>query len=202
MKKTMILLLLAVPVLYGEDLSAIRRISATTPADVQIALAKAAGPNVSDDATIYVLGAHGYRVATKGSNGFVCLVERQHVDTIEPECYDAEGAATILHARLFIEEQRAKGVPDAKINAAVEEGYKSGRFKAPRRAGIVYMMSDYNYVFDPSSARVIHFPGHLMFYAPYLTAKDVGSGPGAPYLVNPGHADNVMVVIPAKSHAH
>jgi hypothetical protein len=64
------------------------------------------------------------------------------------------------------------------------------------------MMSDYNYVFDPDARRVIHFPGHLMFYAPYLTAKDVGSGPGAPYLVRPGHPENVMVVIPAKSHAH
>jgi hypothetical protein len=35
-----------------------------------------------------------------------------------------------------------------------------------------------------------------MFYAPNLTAKDVGSGPGAPYLVRPGHPDALMIVVP------
>ena len=184
------------------DLSTIRSIDSHTPEEVQIALATAAGPNVSEAATIYVLGPKGYRVARKGTNGFACLVERERLDTIEPECYDPEGVATVLRARVFVEEQRAAGVAEEKIHAAVDAGYQSGRFQAPRRPGIVYMMSDYNYVFDPDARQVIHFPGHLMFYAPYLTAKDVGSGPGAPYLVRPGHPENVMVVIPAKSPAH
>lgn len=78
----------------------------------------------------------------------------------------------------------------------MEAGYKSGRFKAPQRPGIVYMLSPYNRVFDPQRQQVIHFPGHLMFHAPYLTDKDVGKGEGAPYLTNPGKADNLMVVIP------
>ena len=40
-----------------------------------------------------------------------------------------------------------------------------------------------------------------MFYAPYLTEKDLGSGPGAPYLTAPGDPANVMVVVPAR-HGH
>src|SRR5262249_45111594 len=43
----------------------------------EIALARSAGPAaVSEKAEILVLGAHGYETAVKGSNGFVCYVER------------------------------------------------------------------------------------------------------------------------------
>ena len=84
-----------------------------------------------------------------------------------------------------------------KIKLEKEAGYKIKRFLAPRKPGIVYMMSPHNRVFDPSQGKIIAFPGHLMFYAPYLTAKDVGSGKGAPYLTAPGKPDNLMVVVPA-----
>ena len=72
------------------------------------------------------------------------------------------------------------GTTETRIAALVEDGYKAGRFKAPGKPGLVYMLSDHNYVFDPERQAVIHFPGHLMFYAPYATQKDVGDGPGAP----------------------
>ena len=36
-----------------------------------------------------------------------------------------------------------------------------------------------------------------MFYAPYATQKDVGSGPGAPYIVAPGTPHALMIVVPA-----
>jgi hypothetical protein len=182
------------------DLAAIRRVDATTAAEIQIALASsAAPPQVSGAAAIYVLGPKGYTLARQGSNGFACLVTRERADTLEPECFDAEGVATTLPARLFVEEQRAAGRDEASIEAALAEGYASGRFLAPRKAGIVYMLSDFNYVFDPGAQQVIHFPGHLMFYAPYATAKEVGEGPGAPYLTHPGHPDNLMVVVPARA---
>jgi hypothetical protein len=58
------------------------------------------------------------------------------------------------------------------------------------------MLSRHNYVFDPGRNAVIHFPGHLMFYAPYATQNDVGSGPGAPYIVAPGTPDALMIVGP------
>ncbi|MBI2682019.1 MAG: hypothetical protein HYX26_02170 [Acidobacteriales bacterium] len=174
------------------------RVDASTPREVQIALAESAAPKeVSGAATILVLGKKGYEVARKGANGFTCMVLRQRPDTLEPECYDAEGSATTLKADMFVEEQRAKDVSEADIAKQVETGYKSKRFLAPRRPGIVYMMSRYNRVFDPSQGKVISFPGHLMFYAPYLTAKDVGDGKGAPYLTSPGKPDNLMVVVPA-----
>jgi hypothetical protein len=183
-------------------LSAMRHIDGGTPKDLQMALALAAGPPVGAAATVYVLGPKGYEKAREGTNGFTCLVERQRTDTLEPVCYDVEGSATTLKARFYVEQERAMGRDEAGIASAIAEGYKNGRFIAPRKPGIVYMLSDYNYVLDPGTKQVIHFPGHLMFYAPGATAKDVGEGPGAPYLTAPGEPDNLMVVIPAASHPH
>lgn len=63
------------------------------------------------------------------------------------------------------------------------------------------MMSDSNYVFDPEQKKVIPFPGHFMFPAPYISAEDLGSrdGQGVPYIVHPGMPDALIIVIPAQS---
>src|SRR5580698_140226 len=43
----------------------------------EIALARSAAPDsISRDATVAVLGSHGYETAVEGKNGFVCIVER------------------------------------------------------------------------------------------------------------------------------
>ena len=175
------------------------RFDSSTPRQRQIELAESAAPvEVSRRATIYVLSPHGYEKAREGTNGFSCLVERQYVTTMEPECFDAEGSQTTLLVRLRTEEWRAQGKSEDAIAAEIEEGYKSGKCIAPRKPGIVYMMSGENWVFDPESKRVIHFPGHLMFYAPYMTPQDLGYEKEAPlpYLVHPGAADTLMIVVP------
>lgn len=190
-------LLLALLAIAEPQIEGIRTVDATTPAAVQIALAESAGPPVAADAAIYVLGPKGYTLARHGANGFTCLVSRERPDTLEPECFDATGTASVVPVRIFIEEQRAAGAAEERITAMVEAGYREGRFKAPARAGLVYMLSPHNYVFDPERKAIVHFPGHLMFYAPNATQKDVGSGPGAPYIVAPGTPHALMIVVPA-----
>lgn len=201
--RTSLFLLLAVAAQSqsAPDLAAVHAITAQTPADVQIAIARAAGPPVSAAATILVLGPRGYTRAIEGTNGFTCLITRDEPDTMAPECYDAAGGPS-LKVALFVEEQRAQGMKESDISAAVKERYRTGVFGPPTRPGVVYMLSDHNYLIDPDTHQRIHFPGHLMFYAPYLKASDVGSGPGAPLLTNPGKPDNLMVVVPASSHPH
>jgi hypothetical protein len=194
-------LLLAMLAIADTQLDGVKTIDAHTPAAVQIALAESAGPPVAAGAAIYVLGTKGYTKVRTGKNGFTCLVSRERPDTMEPECFDAVGTASVVPVRLFVEEQRAAGVAEDRIRNQVEEGYRQGRFKAPAKPGLVYMLSAHNYVFDPERRQVIHFPGHLMFYAPYATQKDVGSGPGAPYIVAPGTPHALMIVVPA-SGAH
>lgn len=187
----------------AQHLASVTTVDAATPEAVQVALAESAGPPpVARDATVLIIGANGYRRVRDGRNGFTCLIARQRRDTLEPECFDAEGTATIVPARLFVESERAAGVDEAAIEARLEAGYTSRRFAAPRKRGLVYMLSPSNYVFDPEQKKVIHFPGHLMFYAPHATAKEVGTGPGAPYIVAPGTPHALMIVVPAGTGEH
>jgi len=61
-------------------------------------------------------------------------------------------------------------------------------------------MSDENYVYDSQSKESGFVPPHLMFYAPYKTAKDVGyesiKPTMVPYLTYPGPEG--LIVVAAK----
>jgi hypothetical protein len=174
--------------------------------DEKIKLEKsAAPPEISDKATVYVLERSGYVKVQDGSNGFSCFVDRQTPLNSEPTCFDAEGSATTLPTRFYAEEQRAKGKSEDEIKAAIEEGYKSGKFHTPAKPGIVYMMSDNGYLYFPGATQLVHIPPHLMFYAPYATEKDIGSPPATanmPRLIRPGQPDAVVIVIPGQGKGH
>jgi hypothetical protein len=176
-------------------------LDASMPRDQQISIALSAGPEgVREKATVYVLGPNGYEKAREGSNGVSCLVGRHFVKptetTIEPTCYDAEGSRTLLLVDLHSEELRSKGTSEADIKTDIANGYKEGRFKAPSRPGVEYMLSSDNRLGPTADGGTVHFPGHFMFYAPYLTGKDMGYDSAAPFLVQPGKPDARMVVVP------
>jgi hypothetical protein len=175
------------------------------PREDRIKLAEsAAPPEVSSKATVYVLEHSGYEKVREGTNGFTCFVDRQTPLNSEPTCFDAEGSATTFPTRLFAEDQRAKGKTEEQITAAIEEGYKDGKFIAPRKPGIVYMMSDSAYILVPGN-KLVHVPPHLMFYAPYATDKDLGSPPSAanmPHLIRSGQPDAYIIVIPGSLANH
>ena len=165
----------------------------------------AAPPELSGKAAVYVLERSGYVKVRDGDNGFSCFVDRQTPLNLEPSCFDAEGSATTLVTRLYVEQQRAQGKTEQQIKAELDQGYKSGKFRAPQKPGIVYMMSDQGYIFVESVNRLVHLPAHLMFYAPYATDKDIGSPPAAanmPHLIRAGQPDAVVVVIPGQAAAH
>ena len=174
------------------------------PRDAKIKLAEsAAPPEVSAKAAVYVLEHSGYVKVRDGSNGFSCFVDRQTPLSSEPTCFDAEGSATTLPTRLFAEEERSKGKSEAQIKAELDKGYKNGKFKAPSKPGIAYMMSDSIYLFIPEKNTIVHAPPHLMFYAPYATDKDIGSPPGTanmPRVLRAGQPDTYMVVFPGPAH--
>jgi len=170
------------------------------PREERISLAEsAAPPEISGKATVYLLERTGYVKVREGTNGFSCLVDRQTPLNLEPTCFDAEGSATTLATRIYVEEQRAAGKSEDEIRSGLDQGYKSGKFKAPGKPGIVYMLSDRGYLFFPGHADLIHVPPHLMFYAPYATEKDLGSPPavaGMPRLIRAGQPDAYIVVMP------
>src|SRR5260370_39372015 len=131
------------------------------------------------------------------------MVVGELVATRERECLDAEGSRTALWAGLQVEALRAQGKSEPEIARAIRDDYRTGRFRAPTKPGIVYMLSDENWVFDPASQQIIHFPGHLMFYAPFMTAQDLGYETEAalPYLLHPGAPDALMIVVPYRASA-
>ena len=53
-------------------------------------------------------------------------------------------------------------------------GQHPGKFIAPRRAGVAYMLSQDNRPYNPSTGKTGRFPPHVMFYAPNLTNEDIG----------------------------
>jgi hypothetical protein len=169
------------------------------PREERIKLAEgAAPPEISSKATVYLLERSGYVKVRDGTNGFSCFVDRQTPWNSEPTCFDAEGAATTLPTRLFAEEERGKGKSEEQIKAEIDEGYKSGKFRAPGKPGIVYMLSDS--VFLLIANKIVHAPPHLMFYAPYATDKDIGSPPAArnmPRVLRPGQPDAYIIVFPS-----
>ena len=170
------------------------------PREERIKLAQsAAPPEISGKATVYLLEPTGYVKVRDGSNGFSCFVDRQTPLNQEPTCFDAEGSATTLLTRIFVEEQRAAGKKEEEITAELQAGYKSGKFLAPRKPGIVYMMSSNGYLLVPGQSQLVHIPPHLMFYAPYATAKDIGSPPAAanmPRIIREGQPDAYIIVVP------
>jgi hypothetical protein len=174
----------------------------SSPREEKIKLAEsAAPPEISGRATVYILERTGYEKVREGSNGFSCFVDRQDPMNSEPTCFDAEGSTTTLPTRLYVEEQRAKGETEEQIKAAIDEGYKSGKFRAPGKPGIVYMMSDSGFILVPEKNQIFHVPPHLMFYAPYYMDKDIGSPPARldmPRLIRAGQPDAYIIVVPGK----
>jgi hypothetical protein len=176
------------------------------PREERIKLSESAAPaEISSKATVYLLEPTGYVKVREGTNGFSCLVDRQHPLNLEPTCFDAEGSATTLLTRLFAEELRAQGKSEKEVNTAIEAGYKSGKFLAPRKSGIVYMMSSSGYLYNAQSNQLDHMAPHLMFYAPYATDKDIGSPPASvdmPRIIRAGQPDAYIVVFPRIRDAH
>ena len=168
------------------------------PREDRIKLAESAAPvEVSGKATVYLLEHSGYVKVREGTNGFSCFVDRQTFWNSEPTCFDFEGSRTTLQTRIFVEEERAKGKTEEQIKTEVEDGYKNGKFKAPGKPGIAYMLSENGFLLV-SGNKLVRIPPHLMFYAPYATDNDIGSPPAAanlPRLLRAGQPDAYIIVM-------
>jgi hypothetical protein len=166
----------------------------------EIALALEAGPAaVSAKAGVYVHDKDGYIKARASQNGFICLVDHRIPSAVEPQCMDAEGVKTFLPKYLLVASLRAKGKPEPEIRQAVKAGFASGRLKAPKRPGIIYMLSPHNVVtIDEVKGVAVPFPGHLMFYAPNMTSADVGSDgtPASPVFVVDEKTPHALMIVP------
>ena len=153
------------------------------PEAEEIALAESAAPvDVGRGATIYVLRVEGFAKVRDGTNGFTCIVARDHPESIIPICYDAEASRTILPAEFREIELRTRGLDEASITREIDRDFAAGKLTAPKRPAMTYMMSRDQILYDPASGRRAGawYP-HVMIFYPNLTAADMGVfDPAAP----------------------
>lgn len=160
------------------------------PAD-EIALAKsAAPPSISDNATVLVLTAHGYDTAVKGSNGFVCFVDRAWLGEYSdptfwnsavrgPECLNPAAARSVMPHEM----ERAKWVlGGASIPQMIERTkaeIAAKTYVMPELGAMSFMMSKDQKLGTQGG----HWHPHLMFFVATTNDADMGANlAGSPVL--------------------
>ena len=175
----------------------------------EIALARSAAPaSISAAADVMVLRRNGYATAVKGSNGFVCLVERswgKATDDAEfwntkvraPHCFNAEAAKTFLPIFLKKTELVLAGKSKAQILAATNSALDKKELPAPSAGAMCYMMSKQQYLGDDGK----NWHPHLMFFVAGDAAKSWGADlPGSPVMAgkDPEERATVFMVLTHK----
>ncbi|HEY3639403.1 MAG TPA: hypothetical protein VGK90_14740 [Rhizomicrobium sp.] len=160
----------------------------------EIAMAKsAAPPSIADKASILVLTRHGYDTAIKGSNGFVCAVERGWMSQYDfpqfwnphmrgPLCYNPAAVRTILPYTIRRTELVLGGRSKSEIADTIKHGIETHVLPPLEAGALTYMMSKQGYLNDEAQ----HWVPHLMFYFPRADGANWGADlPGSPVMLNP-----------------
>ena len=143
----------------------------------EIALARSAAPaSIADSASVYVFTDTGYVLGERGSNGAACYVSRSWPASVEPHCFDSEGASTILPMHMREVELLHRGPTPADAEREIGAGISSGRFRLPSRPAVSYMMSAGQELISDEGKPVGKWRPHVMIYYPFLQ----GGGAGQP----------------------
>lgn len=160
--------------------------------DEEVALARtAAPPSISAAATVLVLGRQGYETAVKGSNGFVCFVERSWTAGFDdgefwnprvraPNCFNPPAVRSVLPQYLERTEWVLAGIRRAQLIERNRLAMASRHFTAPAAGSFSFMLSKNGYLNDEAGGP---WAPHVMFFLPYGEARAWGAGlEGSPVL--------------------
>lgn len=166
-----------------------------TDRDAEIALARSAAPkSISDDATVLVLGRHGYETAVEGKNGFVCIVERlwtapfDHPEFWNPKgrgpiCYNPAAARSVLPYTFKRTELALAGMTKPQMLDHIKAAVANKELPTPEPGATSYMLSKEGYLND----RAGHWVPHLMFHIPKTDGASWGANlDGSPVVLGPG----------------
>ncbi len=161
------------------------------PHQAEIALARSAAPaSISDAAQVMVLTSHGYVTAVKGTNGFMCLVERSWANETgqpgfwnpkvrAPNCFNAAAAKSYEQIYLMKTRLVLEGKPRQQIAPAIAAALRSRQLPPLAPGAMCYMMSKQQYLNDEGR----NWHPHLMFFVAGDAAKSWGANaPGSPLL--------------------
>jgi len=149
----------------------------------EIALARSAAPaSISDAAEVLVLRRDGYVTAARGSNGFVCIVERSWAKPTDdsefwnpkiraPHCFNPAAATTFLPIFLRKTKLVLAGKSREQILAAATSALEKKELPALAPGAMVYMMAKQQYLSDDDK----NWHPHIMFYVSGDAAKSWGA---------------------------
>src|SRR5271167_97613 len=152
--------------------------------DAEIALARSAAPeSISHDADVMVLGRHGFETAVKGTNGFMCIVERSWSAGIDdpdfwnpkqrgPICFNPPAARFNGPLTIKITELILAGRSKEQMSKAIETALDKKELPTLEPGAMCYMMSKQQYLNDRDG----RWHPHLMFFAPLIEPAAWGAG--------------------------
>jgi hypothetical protein len=158
-------------------------------AEIALALS-AAPPSISGDAEVMVMGRHGYEVAVKGKNGFVCMVERGWTAGVDdpvfwnpkirgPICFNPAGARFNVPITVKKTELVLAGRSKEQMVEAIKTAFDKKELPTMGQGAMCYMLSKDGYLSDSAG----HWRPHLMFFVPDTDPEAWGAGlPGSPVI--------------------
>jgi hypothetical protein len=176
----------------------------------EIALAKSAAPaSISADASVLVLGRHGYETAVKGKNGFVCFVERSWDASLDapefwnpknrgPDCFNAQAARSVLPQFLKRTEWVMAGLDQRQLVTRTRAAFAQRTFAAPEPGSFAFMLSKQGYLGDQAGGPWLP---HVMLFVPHGQAARWGAGlDGSPVRgQDSGPLDPTVLFIPVRA---
>jgi hypothetical protein len=168
----------------------------------EIALARSAAPkSISDGAEVMVLGPKGYTTAVKGTNGFLCIVERSWgAATDEPEfwnpkvrapiCFNPPATKTFVPIFLMKTKLVVAGKSKAEIVAATAAALDKKELPALEPGAMCHMTSKQQYLND----RGMSWHPHVMFFVAGDAAKSWGANlPDSPVMAADDPEERVTI---------
>jgi hypothetical protein len=157
----------------------------------EIALARSAAPaSIADGAEVLVLGREGYTTAVKGTNGFLCVVERGWGAGTDdpvfwnpkirgPICFNPAAARSFVPIYLMKTKLVLAGKSKAEIVRATGSALDKNDLPALEPGAMCYMLSKEQYLSDAGK----NWHPHLMFFVAGDAAKSWGADlPGSPVM--------------------
>ena len=144
----------------------------------EIALARSAAPqSIGAQATVLTLGKQGYETAVKGSNGFVCFVQRSWANDFDngqfwnprirtPQCWNAAAASSVLPDYLNRTRWVLAGVSRDEMAARTKAAFANHEVGPPAPGSMAYMLSKDQYILDTTPPARANWYPHVMFFVP------------------------------------
>jgi hypothetical protein len=177
--------------------------------EAEIALARsAAPPSISAAAEVLVLGSRSYESAVKGTNGYVCFVERSWCAGLNdpefwnpklrsPNCFNPPAARSVLSQYLKRTEWVLSGATRQQLIDKARDAFASRELRTPDAGALSFMLSKQGYVSDAAAGPWLP---HVMFFVQPGQAAVWSAGlEGSPILgADAGPYEPTVLIIPVR----